>query len=41
MEMVWEALCNHYLGLGHDIGDPRGDFRGCIGDSDDGNDSGR
>ena len=37
MEMVWEALCNHYLGLGHDIGDPRSDFRGGICDSYDGN----
>ena len=26
--MVWEAQCNHYLGLGHDHGDPRGDSRG-------------
>ena len=22
--MVWDAQCNHYLGLGHDIRDPRG-----------------
>ena len=36
MEMVWDAQCNHYLGLGHNSddprGDPRGDFRGGIGD---------
>ena len=24
LEMVWDAQCNHYLGLGHDIGDFRG-----------------
>ena len=41
MEMVWEAQCNHYLGLGHDIGDPRGDSKGGIGDPYDGNDSER
>ena len=43
--MVWEAQWNLYLGLGHHSGDPRGDprgdFRGGIGDSYDGNDSGR
>ena len=26
--MVWEAQCNHYLGLGHHSGDPRGVLRG-------------
>ena len=26
--MVWDAQCNHYLGLGHHSGDPRGDPRG-------------
>ena len=25
LEMVWDAQCNHYLGQGHDYGDPRGD----------------
>ena len=42
--MVWDAQCNHYLGLGHHSGDPRGDprgyFKGGIGDSYDGNDLG-
>ena len=41
--MVWDAQCNHYLGLGHHSGDPRGDPRGDskggLGDSYDGNDS--
>ena len=45
LEKVWEAPCNHYLGLGHHFGDPRGDprgdFRGGIGDPYDGNDSER
>ena len=26
--MVWEAQCNHDLGLGHHSCDPRGDPRG-------------
>ena len=43
--MVWDAQCNHYLGLGHDHDDPRSDSRddskGGIGDSYDGNDSER
>ena len=43
--MVWEAQWNHYLGLGHNFGDPRGDPRGYskggIGDSYGGNDSER
>ena len=43
--MVWDAQCNHYLGLAHHSddprGNPRGDFRGGIGDSYDGNDSER
>ena len=25
--MVWDAQCNHYLGLGHHSVDPRGDPR--------------
>ena len=43
--MVWDAQWNLYLGLGHHSGDPRGDPRGDskggIGDSYDGNGSGR
>ena len=25
LEMIWDAQWNHYLGLGHHSGDPRGD----------------
>ena len=43
--MVWDAQWSHLFSLGHHSGDPRGDprgdFRGVIGDSYEGNDSGR